>query len=118
MHQKLLLMHMSCLASLSMMSDCAFADIQIHTATCRVDAVQQALSSLTSIPEKEQILLLHGNPLDPNKTLGAYKLPTVSLLHCCTTCVPQKADLCCSLMLSSGIQLTPSNAAIQQHTNC
>jgi hypothetical protein len=45
---------------------------------CRVDAVQLALSSLTSIPPQEQILLLNGNPLDPGKPLGAYQLPTVS----------------------------------------
>ena len=45
--------------------------------TCRVDAVQLALSSLTSIPPQEQILLLNGNPLDPSKPLGAYQLPTV-----------------------------------------
>ena len=45
---------------------------------CRVDAVQLALSSLTSIPPQEQILLLNGNPLDPGKSLGAYQLPTVS----------------------------------------
>ena len=45
---------------------------------CRVDAVQLALSSLTSIPPQEQILLLNGNPLDPGKPLGAYQLPMVS----------------------------------------
>ena len=53
---------------------------RMYLPLCRVDAVQQALSTLTSIPEKEQILLLHGNPLDPNKTLGAYKLPAVSIM--------------------------------------
>lgn len=71
---------------------------KIFTALCRVDAVQQALSSLTSIPEKEQILLLHGNPLDPNKTLGAYKLPAVSFpapVHCahCSACLTLFASL-------------------------
>lgn len=48
-------------------------DVQSST---RVDAVQLALSSLTSIPPQEQILLLNGNPLDPSKPLGAYQLPT------------------------------------------
>lgn len=48
-------------------------DVQSST---RVDAVQLALSSLTSIPPQEQILLLNGNPLDPGKPLGAYQLPT------------------------------------------
>lgn len=48
---------------------------------CRVDAVQLALSSLTTIPPQEQILLLNGNPLDPNKSLGVYQLPLVRLQH-------------------------------------
>lgn len=58
---------------------------------CRVDAVQLGLSSLTNIPPQEQILLLNGNPLDPNKSLGVYQLPVVRLhiiltVACCPAC--------------------------------
>ncbi len=63
---------LSCLLSSQLLQAQSFCFI------CRVDAVQLALSSLTSIPPQEQILLLNGNPLDPGKPLGAYQLPTVS----------------------------------------
>lgn len=47
-------------------------------ACCRVDAVQQALVSVTGISVSDQIVMCHGARLDPAKPLAAYKLPVVS----------------------------------------
>jgi hypothetical protein len=44
----------------------------------RVDAVQQALVSVTGIGVSDQIVMCHGARLDPAKPLAAYKLPLVS----------------------------------------
>lgn len=44
----------------------------------RVDAVQQALVSVTGISTSDQIVMCHGARLDPAKPLAAYKLPVVS----------------------------------------
>jgi hypothetical protein len=43
-----------------------------------VDAVQQALVSVTGISTSDQIVMCHGARLDPAKPLAAYKLPVVS----------------------------------------
>ena len=45
---------------------------------CRVSALQQAVSQITGVPASEQIVMCDGAPLDPNRTLAAYKLPVVS----------------------------------------
>jgi len=45
----------------------------------RVDAVQQALVSVTGISLSDQIVMCHGARLDPVKPLAAYKLPVVSI---------------------------------------
>jgi hypothetical protein len=42
-----------------------------------VDAVQQALVSVTGIALGDQIVMCHGARLDPAKPLAAYKLPVV-----------------------------------------
>ncbi len=43
----------------------------------RVDAVQQALLSFTSVPVTDQLVMYNGSRLDPSRTLGSYGLPVV-----------------------------------------
>jgi hypothetical protein len=47
--------------------------------TSRIDAVQQALVSVTGISVSDQIVMCQGARLDPAKPLAAYRLPVVRM---------------------------------------
>lgn len=59
----------------------------------RVDAVQQALVSVTGIAVSDQIVMCHGARLDPAKPLAAYKLPQVRSNECVCVCVWRRVSL-------------------------
>lgn len=53
-----------------------FAIMFVHF---RVDAMQSALATFTGLAAADQICMVKGAKMDPTRTLGAYRLPAVSM---------------------------------------